>query len=108
MRRPSPDAWPSSSASRNLPAAPGEAFWAVRRLLESLARKQPIVVAFDDIHWAEPTLLDLVEYLGEWRRDRSLSFCLCTRRSSRHPARLGRAHIDRVSSSSSNCFQTTP
>ena len=25
-----------------------------------------VVVALDDIHWAEPTLLDLVEYLGEW------------------------------------------
>ena len=48
------------------PAAPGEAFWAVRRLLESIARNGPVVVALDDIHWAEPTLLDLVEYLGEW------------------------------------------
>ena len=48
------------------PAAPGEAFWAVRRLLEVLARERPLVVVFDDLHWAEPTLLDLVEYLGEW------------------------------------------
>jgi predicted ATPase len=38
----------------------------VRRFLESIARKGPVVVGLDDIHWAEPTLLDLVEYLGEW------------------------------------------
>ncbi len=45
-----------------------ETYWAVRRLLERLAARGPIVVAFDDIHWAEPTFLDLVEYLGDWMR----------------------------------------
>jgi tetratricopeptide (TPR) repeat protein len=45
-----------------------ETYWAVRRLLERLAARGPIVVAFDDIHWAEPTFLDLVEYLGDWIR----------------------------------------
>jgi class 3 adenylate cyclase/tetratricopeptide (TPR) repeat protein len=58
------------------PAAPGEAFWAVRRLLESIARTGPVVVALDDIHWAEPTLLDLVEYLGEWAEGPILVACL--------------------------------
>ena len=58
------------------PAAPGEAFWAVRRLLESLGRDGPVVVALDDIHWAEPTLLDLVEYLGEWAEGPILVVCL--------------------------------
>jgi class 3 adenylate cyclase len=48
------------------PAAPGEAFWAVRRLVEAIARDRPVVLVLDDIHWAEPTLLDLIEYLGEW------------------------------------------
>ncbi len=38
--------------------------WAVRRLLEAAARSAPVVVAFDDIHWAEPPLLDLIEYLA--------------------------------------------
>ena len=38
--------------------------WAVRRLLESVARPRPLVVAFDDIQWAEPPLLDLIEYLA--------------------------------------------
>jgi class 3 adenylate cyclase/tetratricopeptide (TPR) repeat protein len=40
-----------------------EVSWAVRRLLESLSRQRPLVVVFDDIHWAEPTFLDLIEYL---------------------------------------------
>jgi DNA-binding SARP family transcriptional activator len=58
------------------PAAPGEAFWAVRRLLEALAREQALLVVLDDIHWAEPTLLDLVEYLGEWATGPILVVCL--------------------------------
>jgi class 3 adenylate cyclase len=58
------------------PAAPGEAFWAVRRLLESIARAGPVVVVLDDIHWAAPTLLDLVEYLGEWVEGPILLLCL--------------------------------
>jgi DNA-binding SARP family transcriptional activator len=58
------------------PSGPGEAFWAVRRLIESIARKGPVVVGLDDIHWAEPTLLDLVEYLGEWAEGPILVVCL--------------------------------
>jgi DNA-binding SARP family transcriptional activator len=41
----------------------GEEFWAFRRFLEAVAAKRPLVIAFEDLHWAEPTLLDLVEYL---------------------------------------------
>jgi DNA-binding SARP family transcriptional activator len=58
------------------PAAPGEAFWAVRRLLEAIARAGPVLVVLDDIHWGEPTLLDLVEYLGEWAEGPILLLCL--------------------------------
>jgi class 3 adenylate cyclase/tetratricopeptide (TPR) repeat protein len=43
-----------------------ETFWAVRRLLEALADREPLVVVFDDINWGEPTFLDLVEYLAGW------------------------------------------
>ena len=42
-----------------------ETFWAARTLIESLGRSGPTVVCFDDIHWAEPTFLDLIEHLGE-------------------------------------------
>ena len=42
-----------------------EIAWAVRRLLEAVARSgRPLVVLFDDIHWAEPALLDLVEHVA--------------------------------------------
>jgi predicted ATPase/class 3 adenylate cyclase len=40
-----------------------ELFWASRKLLESIARDRPLVVVFEDIHWAEPTLLALIEHL---------------------------------------------
>ncbi len=61
------------------PSAPGEAFWGVRRLLEAIARERPVVVVLDDIHWAEPTLLDLIEYLGEWADAPILVLCAARR-----------------------------
>ena len=51
------------------PATAGDTAWAVRRSFETLARERPLVVIFDDVHWAEPTFLDLVEYLGAWTDD---------------------------------------
>src|SRR5262245_15824049 len=41
-----------------------EIFWAARRLLEALARRRPVLAVFEDLHWAEPTFLDLVESLA--------------------------------------------
>jgi class 3 adenylate cyclase len=38
-----------------------ELFWGIRAVLEELACRRPLVVVFDDIHWAEPTFLDLIE-----------------------------------------------
>ena len=46
-----------------------ETFWAVRKLLEALSRVQPLIVVLDDVHWAEPTLLDLVDHVADWSRD---------------------------------------
>jgi class 3 adenylate cyclase len=40
-----------------------ELFWAVRAVLQELVRRRPLVVVFDDIHWAESTLLDFIEQL---------------------------------------------
>jgi class 3 adenylate cyclase/tetratricopeptide (TPR) repeat protein len=51
------------------PVAAEDAFWAVRSFLETLAQDRPLIVVFDDIHWAEPTLLDLVEHIADWTRD---------------------------------------
>jgi class 3 adenylate cyclase/tetratricopeptide (TPR) repeat protein len=42
---------------------------ALRRLLESVGRRGPLVVTFDDVHWAEPPLLDLIDDLADWLPD---------------------------------------
>jgi predicted ATPase/class 3 adenylate cyclase len=46
-----------------------EIFWAVRKLFEALARTGPLVVVLDDIHWADPTFLDLIEHVAKFSRD---------------------------------------
>jgi len=47
------------------PAPIEEAVWSTRRLLEALATARPLAAVFDDLHWAEPTFLDLLEQLAE-------------------------------------------
>ena len=44
-------------------------FDAARRFVEALGSEQPTVLGFEDLHWAEATLLDLVEYLAARVRD---------------------------------------
>ena len=46
-----------------------ELFWAVRKTFEAVARRKPLVLVLDDIHWGEPTFLDLVEQVADWSRD---------------------------------------
>jgi class 3 adenylate cyclase/tetratricopeptide (TPR) repeat protein len=58
----------------------GETAWAFRRLFEALARSQPLIVVVDDIHWAEPTLLDLLEYVVSLATDAPI-LVLCLARS---------------------------
>jgi class 3 adenylate cyclase/tetratricopeptide (TPR) repeat protein len=48
------------------PRSVEETFWGVRRLVEATAAGRPLVVVVDDIQWAEPLLLDLIEHLAEW------------------------------------------
>ncbi len=50
-------------------APPDEVLWAIRILLETLARSRPLVVEMDDVQWAEPTLLELIEHVAYWSRD---------------------------------------
>jgi DNA-binding SARP family transcriptional activator len=54
-----------------------EGFWAIRRLLEALARKRPLVLLFEDVHWAEPTLLDFIAQLDGITGS---TLCLCLAR----------------------------
>ncbi len=49
--------------------AADETLWAVRRFFEHISRDRPVIVGFDDLQWAEPTFLDLIEYLVGWSRD---------------------------------------
>jgi class 3 adenylate cyclase/tetratricopeptide (TPR) repeat protein len=50
-------------------SSPEEIAWAFRKLLESQAAERPVVVVFDDVHWGEPTFLDLVEHVADLSRD---------------------------------------
>ncbi len=56
-----------------------EIFWAVRRLLEALAATRPVVAVLEDVHWAEPTLLDLLEYLAGWSTGFPILLCCLAR-----------------------------
>jgi len=40
-----------------------DAFWATRRILERMAAATPLVAVFEDLHWADPVFLDLLEYV---------------------------------------------
>ena len=53
-----------------------ETAWAARRLLETLARKRPVVLVLEDLHWAAPAFLDLVEHVAELARAPILLLCL--------------------------------
>ena len=66
-----------------------EIAWAVRRLFEALARKRPLIVVFDDIHWAEATFLDLIEDLSAQPRGPDARLCAWPRRADRAAAGLG-------------------
>jgi len=50
--------------------------WGVRRFFEGRAAAGPLVLLFEDIHWAEPGLLDLIENLADWGRGPIFVLCL--------------------------------
>jgi class 3 adenylate cyclase/tetratricopeptide (TPR) repeat protein len=51
-------------------------FAAVRSCMEGLAREGPLVLVWEDIHWADEGMLDLIEHLGQWARAPVLQICL--------------------------------
>ena len=69
-------------------AAPEELFWDVRRLLETLAADRPVVLYLDDLQWAEPMLLDLLDHVAELSRGAPI-LLLCTARPELLDARPG-------------------
>ncbi|MFY1637360.1 ATP-binding protein [Solwaraspora sp. WMMB335] len=62
---------------RNLPAEETESAW--RRFLLALAARQPTVLVFEDLHWADEAMLRFVELLGAGARQVPL-LLLCTAR----------------------------
>jgi class 3 adenylate cyclase/tetratricopeptide (TPR) repeat protein len=47
----------------------GEAFSAWRHYFEAMALDRPLVLVFEDLHWADESLLDFVDELVEWVAD---------------------------------------
>jgi class 3 adenylate cyclase/tetratricopeptide (TPR) repeat protein len=51
-------------------------FSALRSCVEAMARRQPLVLAFEDIHWADDGMLDVIDHLAQWVRAPLLLLCL--------------------------------
>src|SRR5439155_1515107 len=47
---------------------PEDLFGAWRRFFERIAERDPVVMIFEDLQWADPSLLDFIEYLLNWSR----------------------------------------
>ena len=74
-----------------------EVYWGTRKLFERLGRRRPLVVVFEDIHWAEAALLDLIVRVAETAVDTPL-LVVCAARpelAERRPGWLERpdAHV---------------
>jgi DNA-binding SARP family transcriptional activator len=79
------------------PPAP-ELAWLFRRFCEATARERPLVLVLDDVHWAEPTFLELVEHLADKGTGQMAVVCLARDDlGEERPSFLeGRANVDRV------------
>ena len=65
---------PSESAD---PQRTREAFFSVVRwMIEAIAAERPMVLALEDIHWADDGMLDLIEHLAQWVRGPLMLLCL--------------------------------
>ena len=56
--------------------SPQEIAWAAREVMSGLADVQPLILFFEDIHWAEEPMFDLIEHLADWVRAPLLILCL--------------------------------
>jgi len=54
-------------------------FFSVRVFIEAVARERPTVLVFEDLHWGDESLLDLVELLAERLRDLPLLLLVLAR-----------------------------
>jgi class 3 adenylate cyclase/tetratricopeptide (TPR) repeat protein len=51
-------------------------FSALRSVVEAMARRRPLALAFEDIHWADDGMLDAIEHLAQWVRAPLMLLCL--------------------------------
>lgn len=82
---------PLVGASGGDRASRDESFAAWRSFLELIAGHHPLVLVFEDIHWADDALLDFVDHLTEWSSTRPM-LVLCSARPElyeRHPGWAG-------------------
>ena len=56
--------------------SPQEIAWAAREVMQGIADVQPLILLFEDIHWAEAPLLDLIEHVADGVRAPLLILCL--------------------------------
>ena len=61
-------------------SSPAETRVAFRKLLEARATERPQVAVIDDLQWAEPEFVDLVEHVADLSRDAPI-FLLCVARN---------------------------
>jgi class 3 adenylate cyclase/tetratricopeptide (TPR) repeat protein len=72
-----------------------EVFWAARKLVETLSRRRPLVLVLEDLHWAEPALLDLVDHVLATAED-APALLLCIARPDLLEARPEWEEVDRL------------
>ena len=79
------------SVCRSAAYALEETFWAIRRYFSCSVAGHPLLVLIDDIHWAEPTFLELIRSLAMDRlRCAARPRVLCPARALRRASGLGR------------------
>ena len=65
-----------------------ESFTAWQRFFEAIATSGPLILLFEDLHWADPSLLAFVERLVDWSNDLPI-LVLCTARPELHERHSG-------------------
>ncbi len=71
------DSPPELTSDEDDPERLREAFFsALRSGVEAIARRRPMVIAFEDIHWADDGMLDAIEHLAQWVRAPLMLLCL--------------------------------
>jgi len=78
-------------------APPEQVPWAMRRLLEIIASRGPVLLVIEDAHWAESGLLELIDYLIDWLTAPVMIVCLARPELLDTRPRWGGGH-ERVSS----------